>query len=57
MAFARNSKATVRVAENLSLLAGWFLISYGAYSIYPPAGFITGGVLLVAGTILRAVGG
>jgi hypothetical protein len=27
-------------------------ISYGAWMVYPPAGFIAGGVLLLAGTLL-----
>lgn len=42
--------------ETLSLLAGAGLIAYGCWRIYAPAGFITGGVLLIAGVILRAKG-
>lgn len=34
------------------LISGAVLIAYGAWLIYPPAGFITGGVLhLVAGVL------
>lgn len=42
--------------ETLILLGGAALVSYGAYEIYPPAGAITAGVLLIAGSILRARG-
>ncbi len=35
------------------LLAGWCCITYGAGVIYEPAGFITGGVLLLAGALAR----
>jgi len=38
------------------LLAGAGLISYGAWEAYRPAGPIVGGVLLIAGVILRARG-
>ena len=33
-------------------IAGACLVSYGAWRIYAPAGFITAGVLLLAGAIL-----
>lgn len=32
-------------------------ISYGAWLIYPPAGFVTGGLLILAGVIAAARGG
>jgi hypothetical protein len=35
-------------------LAGAAAIGYGAWMIYAPAGFITGGCLLLAGTLLVA---
>lgn len=31
------------------------LIAYGAWLVYPPAGYITAGVLLLAGLFLMAV--
>ena len=37
-------------------LCGACLVSYGAWLIYPPAGFIVGGVLLIVGTLVLAVG-
>ncbi len=37
-------------------LCGVGLVSYGAWMIYPPAGFITGGLLLIVGTLLIALG-
>lgn len=49
--------AVESVVETGSLLGGAALVAYGAYQIYSPAGAITAGVLLIAGTILRARGG
>ncbi len=37
-------------------LAGAVAIAYGAWLIYPPAGFIAGGVLLLAGAIALSRG-
>ena len=37
-------------------LLGLGLVSYGAWLIYPPAGFITAGVILVAAAMLHALG-
>jgi len=45
------------LVETLSLLGGAALVAYGAFEIYRPAGPIVGGVLLIAGVILRARGG
>lgn len=39
-----------------ALLAGAGLIAYGAHMAWPPAGFLVGGVQLIAGVILRARG-
>jgi hypothetical protein len=39
---------------NVLGLAGVALIAYGAWLIYQPAGFITGGVLLLAPSLLLA---
>lgn len=32
-------------------------ISYGAWLIYPPAGFVVGGLIILAGVIAAARGG
>lgn len=37
-------------------IAGASLIAYGAWRIYAPAGFIVGGALLLAGSLLLARG-
>ncbi len=42
------------VARDLSGLAGAGLVSYGMWLIYAPYGFITGGILLLAGAFLSA---
>lgn len=41
--------ALIRSAIGIS---GAGLISYGAWSIYEPAGYIVGGILLICGVIL-----
>jgi hypothetical protein len=42
--------------EPLLLFAGAALVAFGAWKIYAPAAPIVGGVLLVAGVILRSRG-
>lgn len=42
------------VVRDLAGLAGAGGVSYGAWLIYEPAGFIVGGALLLAGAILAA---
>ncbi len=37
-------------------IAGVACVSYGAWSIYHPAGFLVGGALLIAGAVLGARG-
>ena len=37
-------------------LGGVGLVSYGAWMIYPPAGFIVAGILLIVGTLMIALG-
>ena len=44
------------LVRDLAGLCGVGLVSYGAWMIYPPAGFITGGLLLIVGTLLIALG-
>ncbi|MDP1965568.1 MAG: hypothetical protein Q8K93_25590 [Reyranella sp.] len=40
------------LVRDLAGLGGVGLVSYGAWMIYPPASFITAGILLIAGTLL-----
>lgn len=41
-------------APDSMIMAGVGLVSYGAWLVYEPAGFITGGVLLLIGGIKAA---
>ncbi len=48
--------AAIKVAAPFLLLAGGCAaITKGAFDLYPPAGFITGGVLAVAVALFMAV--
>lgn len=49
-------KAVV-VARDAAGITGAGLIAYGAWLIFPPAGFIVGGLLVLAGAIAAARGG
>jgi hypothetical protein len=40
--------------RELAGLAGAGLIAYGAWLVYAPAGFVTGGILLLAGSLAAA---
>jgi hypothetical protein len=42
--------------RDLAGFCGVGLVSYGAWMIYPPAGFITAGLLLIIGSLLIAMG-
>jgi hypothetical protein len=42
--------------RDLGGLSGVGLVAYGAWLIYPPAGFIVGGSLLILGALLLALG-
>ena len=44
------------LVRDLAGLCGVGLVSYGAWMIYPPAGFITGGILLIVGALLISLG-
>lgn len=44
------------LGESAVLIAGAALIAYGAWQAYPPAGPIVGGILLIAGVILKSRG-
>lgn len=46
-------QAAVVVVRDLIGIAGAGLVAYGAWEIYRPAGFIVGGVLLIAGAWLH----
>lgn len=49
-------EATPALARDLAGLAGVGLVAYGTWLVYPPAGFIVGGSLMIAGALLLAVG-
>lgn len=54
---AATARAAVgKAASDCLLLGGAAAISYGSWLIYAPAGFIAGGVLLIAGGVLAARG-
>lgn len=42
--------------EDVILVAGGAMVAYGVWRYSEPAGFIAAGVLLIAGTILKARG-
>jgi|GEM_PF-562351 len=44
------------LVRDITGLGGVGLVSYGAWMIYPPAGFITAGILLIVGTLMIALG-
>lgn len=44
------------LVRDLAGLCGVGLVSYGAWLIYTPAGFITAGILLIVGALLISLG-
>lgn len=46
------AKALPTMMRDGAGLIGVGLIAYGAWLVHPPAGFITGGVLLLVGAVL-----
>ena len=50
-------KALARYCNDLVLLGGAVAVAVGAGMIYLPAGFIAGGVLVMAGAVLSSLGG
>jgi hypothetical protein len=48
----RVARVMPALLRDLAGLAGVALIAFGAWQIYPPAGFIVAGVLLVVGAII-----
>lgn len=51
------SGAWERWSAGMLLSGGAMALTVGAALIYPPAGWITGGVLAILGGILEAIGG
>jgi hypothetical protein len=56
VAVRRTSAAMPGFLRDLVGLSGVGLVAYGAWLIYPPAGFIVGGCLLILGALLIALG-
>ncbi len=54
VAFVRKIPDLLRDVAGLAAVG---LISYGAWLVYEPAGYITGGVLLLAGTLVTSFEG
>lgn len=50
-------KALVKCVPDLILIGGAALVAVGTGMIYLPAGLIVGGVLVIAGVALSAMGG
>lgn len=48
--------AIAGLLRDLAGLSGVGLVSYGAWLVYPPAGFIVGGSLMFVGALLLALG-
>jgi hypothetical protein len=48
------AKMVPGLLRDIAGICGVSLVSYGAWLIYPPAGFIVGGMLLTLGTLLLA---
>ncbi|WP_319798315.1 hypothetical protein [Nitrobacter sp.] len=51
------AKVLPEITRDIFGLAGAASVSYGAWMIYPPAGFIVGGALMMLGSVLTAMGG
>ena len=49
-------KLAIVVLHDLIGVIGAGLVAYGAWLVFPPAGFITGGLLLLAGALLLSRG-
>lgn len=49
-------RATASWSADVLLTAGASCTAYGAWLLHPAAGYITGGVLLIAGGVLAARG-
>ncbi len=49
-------KLAIVILHDLIGVIGAALVAYGAWLVFPPAGFITGGVLLLAAALLLSRG-
>lgn len=47
-------KTIKAIVPDVVMIAGWAGVSYGAWTVYEPAGFIVGGVLAIMGGIVMA---
>lgn len=56
LAVRATAAAVPGLLRDLAGLGGVGLVAYGAWLIYPPAGFIVGGCLLILGALLLALG-
>ena len=56
IALAVIARVVPGLMRDLVGLSGVGLVSYGAWLVYPPAGFIVGGSLMIAGALLLALG-
>ncbi|MFO1158440.1 MAG: hypothetical protein U1E60_06350 [Reyranellaceae bacterium] len=56
IAVRATAAAAPGLLRDLAGLSGVGLVAYGAWLIYPPAGFIVGGSLLILGALLLALG-
>lgn len=45
------------IARDLAGIAAVAAIAFGAWMVYPPAGFIVGGIIVLAGVVAMARGG
>ena len=55
-AVAAIAAAMPGLVRDLAGLGGVGFVSYGAWLIYSPSGFIVGGLLLIVGALLAALG-
>jgi len=56
VAVRATAAAVPGLLRDLAGLSGVGFVAYGAWLIYPPAGFIVGGSLLILGALLLALG-
>ena len=52
---ALSPKDLLAIGRDVTGTAGLGAITYGAYQIYPPAGFITGGLFAVIAVVLLSI--
>jgi hypothetical protein len=46
----------IKVMPDALIVAGAAALSYGAWLLHPAAGFITGGILMLAGGVIAGIG-